>query len=174
MFTYFSETCCNSTIITDAHVVSRPHDHKSFDYEFCTLTSTLSNLNASCIYWIRLSYWMIFEYKTRDGKVNDCKWWSPCFVKVSTFVCQLEYNLYKWWWAGVSWILGFSCLSSRWNFTVISRLPSLFCDECPDRYNEQSGFCFCFCHVIASFIVLKIMQWIFGLRILVELIKCVG
>jgi hypothetical protein len=114
MFTYFSETCCNSTIITDAHVVSRPHDHKSFDYEFCTLTSTLSNLNASCIYWIRLSDWMIFEYKTRDGKVNDCKWWSPCFVKVSTFVCQLEYNLYKWWWAGVSWVLGFSCLSSRW------------------------------------------------------------
>jgi hypothetical protein len=33
---------------------------------------------------------------------------------------------------------------------------------------------FCFCHVIASFIMLKIMQWIFGLRILVELIKCVG
>ena len=28
--------------------------------------------------------------------------------------------------------------------------------------------------VIASFIMLKIMQWIFGLRILVELIKCVG
>ena len=25
------------------------------------------------------------------------------------------------------------------NFTVISRLPSLFCDECPDRYSEQSG-----------------------------------
>lgn len=114
MFTYFSETCCNSTIITDVHVVSSPHDHKSFDYEFCTLTSTLSNLNASCIYWIRLSDWMIFEYKTRDGKVNDCKWWSPCFVRVSTFVCQLEYNLYKWWWAGVNWVLGFSCLSSRW------------------------------------------------------------
>ena len=52
--------------------------------------------------------------KTRNGKVNDCKWWSPCFVRVSTFVCQLEYNLYKWWWAGVNWVLGFSCLSSRW------------------------------------------------------------
>ena len=52
--------------------------------------------------------------KTRNGKVNDCKWWSPCFVRVFTFVCQLEYNLYKWWWAGVSWVLGFSCLSSRW------------------------------------------------------------
>jgi hypothetical protein len=38
----------------------------------------------------------------------------------------------------------------------------------------RTGFCICFCHVIASFIMLKIMQWIFGLRILVELIKCVG
>jgi hypothetical protein len=35
-------------------------------------------------------------------------------------------------------------------------------------------FCFCFCHVIASFIILKIMPNDFGLRILVELIKCVG
>jgi hypothetical protein len=25
------------------------------------------------------------------------------------------------------------------NFTIISRLPSLFCDECSDRYSEQSG-----------------------------------
>jgi hypothetical protein len=39
---------------------------------------------------------------------------------------------------------------------------------CYDRW--RCGL-FCFCHVIASFIMLKIMQWIFGLRILVELIK---